>query len=69
MLYYAYGINHMDSQKCITGLYTGTDEAEAISIAKARNNEFVNTVVKGLGQGGVLYHSNNKPLTDRRPQM
>jgi len=67
MLCYAYGINHMDSQKCITGLYTGTDEAEAISIAKARNNEFVNTVVKGLGQGGVLYHSNNKSLTDRRP--
>jgi hypothetical protein len=56
MLCYVYGINHMDSRKCITGIYTGTDEAEEISIAKDRNNEFVNTIVKGFGQGGVLYH-------------
>lgn len=56
MLCYAYGINHMDSQKCITGLYTGTDEAEAISIAKVRNNEFVNTIVKGFDQRGARFH-------------
>ena len=65
MICYAYGINHMDSQKSITPLYTGPDEEKAISIAKERNQDFVNTVVKGLGSG-VLYHSNNSPLKDLR---
>ncbi len=67
MLCYAYGVNHIDSEKFITNLYCGGDEDEAIRIAKEKNktNEFSNTVVKGFGQCGVLYHSNNHQL--KRP--
>ena len=65
MICYAYGINHMDSEKSITPLYTGPNEEEAITIAKSRLTDFADTVVKGLGSG-VLYHSNNSPLKDQR---
>ena len=63
MLCYAYGVNHMDSEKFLTHLYCGGDEQEAIRIAKQANRtgKFYNTVVKGFGAGGVLYHSNNRP--------
>lgn len=64
MLCYAYGVNHMDSDKFLTNFYCGGDEEKAIRIAKEKNatGEFSNTVVKGFGQGGVLYHSNNRNL-------
>lgn len=61
MLCFAYGVNHMDSEKFLTNFYCGCDEDEAIRIAKEKyaTGQFYNTVVKGCGSGGVLYHSNN----------
>lgn len=70
MLCYAYGVNHMDSEKFITNFYCGGDEEEAIRLAKEKNltGEFYNTVVKGWGFGGVLYHSNNRRPKFKRDQ-
>jgi hypothetical protein len=62
MLCYAYGINKMDSDKFLSHLYCGMDEDEAIRIAKERLPDFQNTVVKGVGSGGVLYHSSQESL-------
>jgi len=68
MLCYAYGTHFMDSDKFMTTLYCGLDEDEAIRIAKENKTKFRNTVVKGVGLGGVLYHSNQNPQDLSHPK-
>lgn len=57
-MYYAYGVISRDERgKRSLPLYVGGDEAEAKREARAAHDsgEFLNVVVKGLGQGVLLY--------------